>query len=86
MASYEIRFSKESVKTLESLETKLALRIAEAIEKLATIPKPPGCRKMVGSEKDFRFRVAGYRVTYQIRSSVLMIFVIRIGHRRDIYR
>ena len=86
MVSFEIRFSKESVKTLEALETKLALRMVEAIKKLVTTPKPPGCRKMVGSEKDFRIRVGDYRVIYQIRSTVLMIFVIRIGHRKDIYR
>jgi mRNA interferase RelE/StbE len=85
MVSHEIRFSKESVKTLDSLEAKPALRIAEAIKKLATTPKPPGCRKMVGSEKDYRIRVGDYRVIYQIRSTVLMIFVIRIGHRKDIY-
>ncbi len=57
MAQHEIRFSKESVKTLESLEAKQALRIFEAIKKLATTPRSIGCRKMVGSEKDYRIRV-----------------------------
>ncbi len=86
MASYEIRFSKESSKTLDSLEVKLALRIMDAVKKLASTPKPPGCRKIVGSDKDYRIRVGDYRVIYQIRSTVLIVFVIRIGHRKDIYR
>jgi mRNA interferase RelE/StbE len=86
MNEYQIRFSKESQKTLDSLNIKLALRIARAIKKLATQPKPPGCRKLVGSENDYRIRVGDYRVIYKIKGSVLMVFVIRIGHRKDIYR
>ena len=86
MNPYQVRFSKESHKALASLDAKLAMRIANAIKKLATEPKPPGCRKMVGSENDYRIRVGDYRVIYKIKSSVLMIFVIRIGHRKDIYR
>jgi mRNA interferase RelE/StbE len=86
MHPYEIRFSKDSAKTLNSLDAKLAVRIAKAIGKLATDSTPPGCRKMIGSESDYRIRVGDYRVVYQIRSLVVMIFVIRIGHRKDIYR
>lgn len=86
MHLYEIRFSKESSKTLNSLDAKLAVRIAKAVGKLATESKSPGSRKIVGSENDYRIRVGDYRVVYQIRSFVVMIFVIRIGHRKDIYR
>ena len=86
MASYEIRFSKESSKALDSLDVKLALRIVDAVKKLASTPKLPGCRKIVGSDKDYRIRVGDYRVIYQIRSTVLIVFIIRIGHRKDIYR
>ena len=86
MNPYQVRFSKESHKALNSLEAKLAMRIANAIKKLATDPRPQGCRKMVGSENDYRIRIGDYRVIYKIKSSVLMIFVIRIAHRKDIYR
>lgn len=86
MHLYEIRFSKASSKTLDSLDVKLAVRIAKAIGKLSTESKPLGCRKLVGSENDYRIRVGDYRVIYQIRNSVVMIFVVRIGHRKDIYR
>jgi mRNA interferase RelE/StbE len=86
MKPYEIEFSRESEKTLDHLDVKSAVRIVKAIKKLATQPKPIGCRKLVGSDNDYRIRIGDYRVIYKIKSSVLMIFVIRIGHRKDIYR
>ncbi len=86
MKPYEVRFSKEADKALDSLDAKLAMRIAKAIGNLATQPTPPGCRKIVNSENDWRIRIGDYRVVYSIRDSVLVVFIIRIGHRKDIYR
>ena len=86
MKPYEVRFSKEAAKALDSLDAKLALRIAKSIAQLAAQPIPPGCRKIVNSENDWRIRTGDYRVGYSIRDSVLVAFIIRIGHRKDIYR
>jgi mRNA interferase RelE/StbE len=53
---------------------------------LSADPRPPGCKKLVGVDKEYRIRIGDYRVVYQIRTNVLMVFVIRIGHRGNIYR
>ena len=84
MPLYEIRFSKKSSKTLHLLDAKLAVKTANSIGKLASESKPPGFRKITGSDNYYRIRVGGYRVVYQIRSSVVMIYGIRTGHRKDI--
>ena len=86
MPSYNIEFSSEAERFLEKTDAKTSLRIAKAIGKLATDPNPPGSRKMVGAVNEFRIRIGDYRVVYQIRKKVLMVFVIRVGHRKNIYR
>ena len=57
-----------------------------AIEGLADDPMPVGCKKLVGSEHTYRIRVGDYRIVYDIQNANLVIFVIRIRHRRDVYR
>ncbi len=86
MASYNIEFSSEAERFLEKTDAKTSLRIATAVGKLSTDPRPVGCKKMVGTKAEYRIRIGNYRVVYQIRKKVLMVFVIRIGHRKDIYR
>lgn len=61
-------------------------RIARRIDNLATDPRPQGCEKITGSDDLYRIRVGDYRVVYQVRDERLLILVILIGHRRDIYR
>jgi len=86
MASYTIDFSTEAERFLDKTDAKISLRIAKAIGKLSADPRPPGCKKLVGVENEYRIRIGDYRVIYQIRKSVLMVFVIRIGQRGNIYR
>jgi mRNA interferase RelE/StbE len=86
MASYVIEFSSEAERFLEKTDAKTAMRIAKAVGKLSADPRPPGCKKLVGVDKEYRIRIGDYRVVYQIRTNVLMVFVIRIGHRGNIYR
>ena len=57
-----------------------------AIDALASDPFPHGHRKLVGSEAKYRIRVGDYRVVYNVENQELVIFIIRIGHRKDIYR
>ena len=57
-----------------------------AIEDLADDPMPVGCKKLVGSEHTYRIRVGDYRIVYDIQNANLTVFVIRIRHRRDVYR
>ncbi|GAA4397212.1 hypothetical protein GCM10023187_06320 [Nibrella viscosa] len=59
--------------------------IVEALEHLAIDPRPPGVKKLKGREGLFRFRVGDYRIVYQIFDGELLIIVVLIGNRRDIY-
>jgi mRNA interferase RelE/StbE len=64
----------------------LAARLVAAIRGLATDPRPPGCEKLVGVEDLYRIRVRDYRIIYQIQTAVLLVLVVKIGHRREVYR
>jgi len=83
--TYQVELSKKAEKTLAKLPRKDINRIKTAIDKLAFEPRPPGAKKLVGRD-DFRIRVGIYRVIYNIKDNLLLIEVVAIGHRRDIYR
>jgi mRNA interferase RelE/StbE len=85
--NYTVRASKEVKKFIERLrDEKLKGRIVAAIESLAENPRPPGCLQMQGRELLHRLRVGDYRIIYQIRDAELMVLVVTIGNRRDVYR
>ena len=85
MDSYNIEWKHSAARELRKLPREAVLRILQAIEQLATQPYPPGVRKLVGSEHTYRIRVGDYRVVYNVVSSTLIIQIIRVGHRREIY-
>jgi mRNA interferase RelE/StbE len=58
----------------------------ETIEALATNPRPPGCRKLAGYKDVLRIRVGTYRVLYSVNDKRIIVIVLKIGHRRDVYR
>lgn len=62
------------------------MRLVEAIDKLAENPRPRGCKKLAGRYDLYRIRVGRYRVVYAIRDEVLVVVIVAIGHRRDVYR
>jgi len=86
MASYKIRWKSSAKKELKKLDKKIILRILQAVEKLANNPRQSGSRKLVGSESIYRIRVGDYRIIYNIESSLLTIEIIKVGHRREVYR
>lgn len=86
MPSYRIEFKRPARKALAAIQTSQAERIRVAIDALAVDPFPQGHRKLVGSEAKYRIRVGDYRVIYHVENQELVILVIRIGHRKDIYR
>ena len=86
MDSYRIEFAREATKDLRRIDRVWIPRIITAIENLADDPYPTGCKKLVGSEHTFRIRVGDYRVIYDIQNKVLVVLVVRIRHRRDVYR
>ncbi|MBF0113013.1 MAG: type II toxin-antitoxin system RelE/ParE family toxin [Desulfamplus sp.] len=86
MDSYKIEWKESASKELKKLDRSSIPRIIESIELLANTPYPVGCKKIVGSEHIYRIRVGDYRVIYTIESDRLIIEIIRVGHRKDIYR
>jgi mRNA interferase RelE/StbE len=64
----------------------LAARLVEAMRGLISDPRPPGCDKLAGLENLYRIRVGDDRILYQIKDQVLQVLVVKIGHRREVYR
>ncbi|MDJ0647191.1 MAG: type II toxin-antitoxin system RelE/ParE family toxin [Xenococcaceae cyanobacterium MO_188.B19] len=86
MASYKIEWKNSAKKELKKLDKQIIIRILQAVEKLANNPHPSGSKKLMGSESIYRIRVGDYRIIYNLQSSVLTIEIIKVGHRREVYR
>lgn len=86
MASYKLRIKKSAAKELEAIARKSdRQRVAKRIEGLADDPRPPGCKKLSGSER-YRIRQGSYRVIYAIEEDELVVYVIKIGDRKNVYK
>lgn len=86
MTAYEVTIARRAVKALAALPRKEQQRIRAAIDLLADTPRPPGCVAMAGEAHAYRVRVGDYRIVYDVLDDRLVIQVVRIGHRRDVYR
>ncbi len=85
MAVYSI-YLKDSVrKDLDSIQKNDLQRIMERIGALAENPRPVGCEKLSGQEK-YRIRQGNYRIIYSIQDTQLTVWVVKVGHRREVYR
>lgn len=84
MGSYKIAIKKSATKELAAIPGRDRDRIIGQIRALADDPKPPGSLKLSGEEK-YRIRQGDYRVLYEIEDDVLVVVVVRIGHRRDVH-
>ena len=82
---YEIRFKPSAAKELAKLPRDVQRRIAPAIEGLAANPRPPGVEKLAGTDA-WRIRVGDWRIVYAIEDRVLVVLVLHIGNRREIYK
>ena len=85
MASYSVHIKRSAAKELEAVPLKDRKRIVRRIGELATEPRPAGCEKLSGEEK-YRLRQGDYRILYEIVDNDLIVTVIKIGNRRDVYR
>ena len=85
MASYRILLKRSAAKELEGLPVKDRRRVVRRIQTLADDPRPTGCEKLSGQEK-FRLRQGDYRILYSIDDAGSEVTVVKIGHRRDVYR
>jgi mRNA interferase RelE/StbE len=83
---YRVFIKPSAAKELEAVGTKTdRRRLVRCIAALADDPRPPGCQKLSGSEK-YRVRRGRYRIVYAIADQDLVVWVVRVGHRRDVYR
>ena len=85
MASCKIYIKPSAAKELEAVPKKDRLRIVERIRSLSSDPRPHSCEKLSAEEK-YRDRQGDYRILYSIHDDQVIINIIRIGHRREVYR
>jgi mRNA interferase RelE/StbE len=83
--AHSLEFKTSARKQIASLSKANADRILEAIDKLSAAPRPRGCKKLKGIDA-YRIRVGDYRVVYEIHNDVLVVLVVRVAHRREVYK
>jgi len=86
MDTYKIEWKRSAAKELEKLPRQMISKIVAAVDSLSLNPYPQGVRKLVSTENSYRIRVGDYRVLYNIVENKLIIEIIRVGHRKDVYR
>jgi mRNA interferase RelE/StbE len=86
LSHYRIEFLKTAQKELRKLPKEIQQRIAAKIDSLLADPYPPESKKLTNGNGRFRIRIGDYRVIYRIEEDKLIILIIKIGHRRDIYK
>ena len=85
MGKYNIVFKKSVSRDLRVLPKKDVARILKSIRSLADEPRTPGCEKLSGQDR-YRIRQGAYRIIYEIQDDVLIVVVVKVGHRREVYR
>jgi mRNA interferase RelE/StbE len=86
VARYSLLIKPSAVEEIEAVTGKAARRrIIERITQLADSPRPPGCEKLSGQNK-YRVRQGNYRILYTINDQDLTVCVVKVGHRKDVYR
>lgn len=85
MAEYRIFFRKSVWQDVEKIPKKYLQQIMKRIASLAVDPRPPGCEKL-SAQGRYRIRQGTYRIIYSIQDDELTLWVVKIGHRKDVYR
>ena len=85
MENYKILFKQTVTKDLRVIPNKNIKRILKRIDHLSQDPRPPGSEKLSGGEK-YRIRQGNYRILYTIEDVIVTVIVVKVGHRRDVYR
>lgn len=83
--TYRIEVTPRAARQLRKFDAGARRRLQGAIELLATDPRPPGAKKLVGGEGEWRVRTGDYRIIYEIHDGRLLVLVLAVGHRRDVY-
>jgi mRNA interferase RelE/StbE len=83
---YTIEIAPAAERALKKLEANIQKRIIKALLKLEEESRPSGVKKLSGEDELYRIRVGDYRVVYQIQDDELVVLVVRVAHRREVYR
>jgi len=84
--AYKIAFSPRADRQFRDLPQKVQARLKPRIDALTNNPRPRGVEKLQGEDNFYRIRIGDYRIIYQVQDKILLILVVKIGHRRDVYR
>jgi mRNA interferase RelE/StbE len=83
---YEVYLERSAENDLKRLPTSISHRIIPQIKTLGENPRPSGCRKITGSKNDWRIRIGDYRIIYEIDEKAKAVRIMRVRHRREVYR
>ena len=83
---YQVKVAEDAAKFIRKQDKHIQSQLISNIKALAENPRPPGCKKLQGREELYRVRSGNYRIVYTIKEEVLIVFVVRVAHRKDIYR
>ncbi len=86
MKKYRIHIAPSALRAIKRLDAKTRQRIVMAVDDLADDPRPVGAIQLKGDTNFWRIRIGDYRVVYSIEDKALLVLVVKIGHRKDIYR
>lgn len=86
MSTWRIEFSSAAARRFRDLPKRVKVRLRTHIDALAERPRPPGAKTLSGHDELWRIRVGAYRIVYTIEDDVLVVLVVRVGHRREVYR
>ena len=85
MAGYRVLFKESVWKDFNSVPKKDLKKILKRIEQLSENPRPSGCEKLTGKDR-YRLRQGRYRIIYSIQDDELTVWIVKVGHRKDVYR
>jgi len=83
---YAVEFSPSARREFRKLAREIQRSLRPRLDALANEPRPTGAKKLKGSDDLWRIRVSDYRIIYEIRDRILVVLVVRVGHRREVYR
>ena len=87
MASYKLVIKRSAAKEIESIgQKKIRQRVVDRIQALAENPRPHGCEKLSGKHSRYRIRQGPFRILYEIKDEELIVYVVKVADRRDVYK
>jgi mRNA interferase RelE/StbE len=85
--SYSLRIKRSAAKEIEGIEPrKVRRQVVERVQALAANPRPRGCEKLAGVGERYRVRQGSWRIVYEVRDDQLVVVLVKVGHRRDVYK